>query len=99
MTKYATGRLSEFEKGEIIALHQSKQTLAQIAAQVNRPRSTIASFLNRYQMRGHTENIPSGCQMYPLYYTKTFVPRVYMMSMSTNHILPGIPSTTPGMQK
>ena len=35
MTKYATGRLSEFEKGEIIALHKSKQTLAQIAAQVN----------------------------------------------------------------
>lgn len=25
--------------------------------------------------------------------------RKYIMSMSTNHILPGIPSTTPGTQK
>jgi len=59
MTKHTTGRLSEFEKGEIIALHNSNHSLMEIETKVNRSRSTIHDFLSRYHERGHIENTPA----------------------------------------
>lgn len=59
MSNYATGRLSDFEKGQIIALASQNLSYSQIQQQVNRPRSTIQNFLLRYRERGTEKNAPT----------------------------------------
>ncbi|KAF8470735.1 hypothetical protein BDZ91DRAFT_718874 [Kalaharituber pfeilii] len=50
--------LSDVEKGRIIALLEQNLSYGQIARIMNRSRSTISSFSQRYKDRGTHENAP-----------------------------------------
>jgi hypothetical protein len=56
------GHLSDFEKGQIIALAGQHLSLSQITVQVSCPKSTIQSFLDYYYERYNKDNLPTpGC--------------------------------------
>jgi transposase len=57
MSKYGTGRLSDCETGQVIALTKQDLLMPQIEKEVNRPRSTIQSFVERYHERGPPKNL------------------------------------------
>ena len=59
MTRTSKGRLSDFEKGQIVALAEKNCSLSEIQAQVNRSKSTIYEFLQRFRERGSEENLPT----------------------------------------
>jgi transposase len=56
---HATGDLSDFEKGQIAALIDEKYPISQIQKHVNRLRTTIESFVKRWQTRGSHHNQPA----------------------------------------
>ena len=60
MTRTSKGRLSDFEKGQIVALAEKNCPLSEIQAQVNRSKSTIHEFLQRFRERGSEENLPTS---------------------------------------
>ena len=61
MQKFATGPLSDFEKGQVVSLRRVKLSHSQIQAQVNRSKSSIQDILRRWEMRGDHKNIsPPG---------------------------------------
>lgn len=55
-----TGRLSDLEKGKIIALRDEGMSYDEIAKRVLRPKSTVQSFLERYTARGSAENLSAS---------------------------------------
>ena len=52
--------MSDFDKGQIIAFRKQNSSLSQIAKEINRPKSTIQTFLDRYESRDSHENTPSA---------------------------------------
>src|SRR5947209_4399652 len=57
---YATGALSDFEKGQIAALSDENYPISHIQKHVNRSRTTIQSFAKRRQERGSHHNEPGA---------------------------------------
>jgi hypothetical protein len=55
------GRLSDFEKGQIVALWQEFGHVAKILPRLTHPRSesTVRNFIRRYQARNSTRNLPA----------------------------------------
>jgi len=53
-----TGNLTEFEKGQIVALKEKCLSFSEIGKILSRPRSTVLSFYNRFQKRGDVKNLP-----------------------------------------
>jgi len=45
------GHMSNFDKGQIIAFRKQNLSLSQIDKEINRPKSTIQTFLDRYESR------------------------------------------------
>jgi len=54
------GRMSDFDKAQIIAFHKQNLSLSEIAKEMNRPKSTIQTFLDRYESCDFHENTPSA---------------------------------------
>ena len=48
--------MADLEKGQIIAFDKVGKRISEIARQIDRPRSTVASFLSKYHARGTHEN-------------------------------------------
>jgi len=53
-----TGNLTEFEKGQIVALKEKSLSFSEIGKILSRPKSTVLSFYNRFQKRGDVKNLP-----------------------------------------
>jgi len=55
-----TGNLTEFEKGQIVALKEKSLSFTEIGSGkiLSRPKSTVLSFYNRFQKRGDVKNLP-----------------------------------------
>ena len=56
------GRMSDFDKGQIIAFRRQNWLFSQIDKEIKRPKSTIQSFLDRYDNRDSHENTPSAAR-------------------------------------
>jgi len=53
-----TGNLTEFEKGQIVALKEKSLSFSEIGKILSRPKSTVVSFYNWFQKRGDVKNLP-----------------------------------------
>jgi len=53
-----TGNLTEFEKGQIVALKEESLSFSEIGKILSHPKSTVLSFYNRFQKRGDVKNLP-----------------------------------------
>jgi len=53
-----TGNLTEFEKGQIVALKEKSLSFSEIGKILSRPKSTVLSFYNWFQKRGDVKNLP-----------------------------------------
>ena len=53
-----TSYLTDFEKGQIVALREKNLSFYEIGHLLLRPKSTIQSFYNRSQKRGDAKNLP-----------------------------------------
>jgi len=51
------GRMSDFDKGQIIAFRRQNLSLSQIAKEIKRPKSTIQTFLDRYEIATPTKTL------------------------------------------
>jgi len=53
-----TGNLTEFEKGQIVALKEKSLSFSEIGRILSCPKSTVLSFYNRVQKRRDVKNLP-----------------------------------------
>jgi len=53
-----TGHLTEFEKGQIVALKKKSLSFSEIGKILSCSKSTVLSFHNQYQKRGDEKNLP-----------------------------------------
>jgi len=53
-----TGNLTEFEKGQSVALKEKSLTFSEMGKILSRPKSTVLSFYNWFQKRGDMKNLP-----------------------------------------
>jgi len=53
-----TGNLTEFEKGQIVALKEKSLSFSEIGKILTHPKSTVLSFYNGFQKRGDVKNLP-----------------------------------------
>jgi len=53
-----TGNLTEFEKGQIVALKEKSFSFAEIGKILSCLKSTVLSFCNQFQKRGDVKNLP-----------------------------------------
>jgi len=58
MPREKTGNLTEFEKGQIVALKEKSLSFSEIGKILSGPKSTVLGFYNRFQKRGDVENLP-----------------------------------------
>jgi len=58
MPPLKTGYLTEFEKGQIVALRKKEISFSEIGELLHYPKSTILSFHNRFQKRGDANTLP-----------------------------------------
>ena len=58
MPSEKTGNLTEFEKGQIVALKAKSFSFSEIGKILSRPKSTVLSFYNWFQKRGDGKNLP-----------------------------------------
>jgi len=58
MPPLKTGYLTEFEKGQIVAVRKREISFSEIGELLHRPKSIILSFLNRFQRRGDANTLP-----------------------------------------
>jgi IS30 family transposase len=58
MPSQKTGYLTDFEKGQIVALREKNIAFSEIGQLLHRSQSTVKSFYNRYQKRGDGKNLP-----------------------------------------
>src|SRR5437588_11955526 len=54
-----TGHLTEFEKGQIVALKEKNLSISEIDKILRDPKSTVLSFYNWYEKRGDEKNLPT----------------------------------------
>jgi len=52
------GNLTEFEKGQIVALKEISCSFSEIGKILSRPKSTVLSFYNLFQKRDDVKNLP-----------------------------------------
>jgi len=53
-----SGYLTDFEKGQIVALKENNLSFSEIGQLLHRPKSTVQCFHNQYQKRGVAKNLP-----------------------------------------
>ena len=58
MPPQKTGYLSEFEKGQIVALRKKEISFSEIGELLHHPKSTVQTFHNRFQKRGDANTLP-----------------------------------------
>src|SRR5437868_7418016 len=58
MPPQKTGYLSEFEKGQIVALRKKEISFSEIRELLHCPKSTVQTFHNHFQKRGDPKTIP-----------------------------------------
>jgi len=58
MPPLKTGYLTEFEKGQIVALRKKEISFSEIGEFLHRPKSMILSFHNHFQKRGDANPLP-----------------------------------------
>jgi len=58
MSPEKTGNLTEFEKGQIVALKEKSLFFSEIGKILSRLESTVLSFYNQFQKRCDVKNLP-----------------------------------------
>jgi len=58
MPAQKTGYLTEFEKGQIVALRKKEISFSEIGELLHRPKSTVQDFHNRFQKRRDANTLP-----------------------------------------
>ena len=58
-TRENLGRLSDFEKGRIIGKLEEGKSVYKIATEMERPRTTVQTFVERYRQRQNHNNKPT----------------------------------------
>jgi len=58
MAPQNTGYLTEFEKGQIVALRKKEISFSEIGELLHRPKRTVQTFHNRFQKRGDANTLP-----------------------------------------
>jgi len=59
MPPQMTGYLTEFEKGQIVALRKNEISFSESGELLHHPNSTVQTFHNRFQMRGDANTLPT----------------------------------------
>jgi len=65
-----TGNLTEFEKGQIVALKEKSLSFSEIGKILSRPKSNVLSFYNLFQKRGDVKNLPLAAR-HKIFNTRT----------------------------